>query len=84
MILGLVDEAVASGARRERACLQLGLTERSIQRWRRADVGDDGRAGPRTRPANTFTSAERAKLLEVVNSPAYRDLPTARRDSIAS
>lgn len=75
MILGLVNDAVAAGARRERACLQVGLTERCMQRWRCAAVGDDGRAGPRTRPANAFTSAERATLLEVVNSPEYRDLP---------
>jgi transposase InsO family protein len=75
VILGLLDEAVAAGARRERACEVLGLTERSVQRWSRADVGDDGRAGPRTRRANALTPAERAKVLEVVNSPEYRDLP---------
>ena len=75
MILELVNDAVAAGARRERACQQLGLTERCMQRWRCADVGDDGRAGPRTLPANAFTAAERAKVLEVVNSPEYRDLP---------
>jgi putative transposase len=75
VILELLDEAVRAGARRERACEVLGLTERSVQRWTRADVGDDGRAGPRTRPANALTPAERAKVLEVVNSPEYRDLP---------
>jgi putative transposase len=75
VILELLDEAARAGARRERACEVLGLTERSVQRWRRADVGDDGRAGPRTRPANALTSAERAKVLDVVNSPEYRDLP---------
>lgn len=75
MILDLLEEAVRAGARRERACDVLGLTERSVQRWTRADVGDDGRAGPRTRPANALTPAERAKVLEVVNSPEYRDLP---------
>ena len=75
MILGLVDEAVASGARRERACTQVGVDERSMQRWRRADVGDDGRAGPRTSPANALSSTERAHVLAVVNSPEYRDLP---------
>ena len=75
MILGLVDDAVAAGARRERACLQVGLAERSMQRWRRADVGDDRRAGPRTTMANALSPAERAHVLEVVNSPEYRDLP---------
>jgi hypothetical protein len=47
VILGLVNDAVAAGARRERACLQVGLAERSVQRWR-----DDRRAGPRTSMAN--------------------------------
>lgn len=75
MILGLVNDAVAAGARRERACLQVGLAERSMQRWRRADVGDDRRAGPRTVAANALSPAERAHVLEVVNSPEYRDLP---------
>jgi putative transposase len=75
VILHLLDEAVRAGARRERACEVLGLTERSVQRWSRADVGDDGRVGPRTRSANALTPAERAKVLEVVNSPEYRDLP---------
>ena len=75
MILGLVSDAVAAGARRARACLQVGLAERSVQRWRRAEVGDDRRAGPRTSMANAFSPAERAHVLEVVNSPAYRDLP---------
>ena len=75
MILGLVNDAVVAGARRERACMQVGLDERSMQRWRRADVGDDGRAGPRTSPANALSSAERAHVLAVVNSPQYRDLP---------
>ena len=75
MILGLVNDAVAAGARRERACLQVGLAERSVQRWRRADVGDDRRAGPRTIMANALSPAERAHVLEVVNSPEYRDLP---------
>lgn len=75
MILGLVNDAVAAGARRERACLQVGLAERSMQRWRRGDVGDDRRAGPRTTMANALSPAERAHVLEVVNSPEYRDMP---------
>lgn len=75
MILGMIDGAIDAGARRESACEVVGLASRTVERWRGADVGDDGRAGPRTRPANAFTPAERAKVLEVVNSPEYRDLP---------
>lgn len=74
MILAFIDDAVAAGARREQACAVLGLTERTLQRWRVAGGGDDGRAGPRTRPANALTAAERTRVLEVVNAPEYRDL----------
>lgn len=44
-----------------------------MQRWRGQGVGEDGRAGPKTAPANKLTDAERRKILEVVNSPEYRD-----------
>ena len=71
----MIEEAVDAGARREKACELIGLAERTMQRWREADVGDDGRAGPRTRPTNAFTAAEKATMLAVVNSPEYRDLP---------
>jgi len=75
VILEMIEVAVDAGARREQACEVVGLAGRTVERWREADVGDDGRAGPRTRAANAFTPAERAKVLEVVNSPEYRDLP---------
>lgn len=75
MILDMIDTAVEAGARRAQACEVVGLADRTVERWREADVGDDGRAGPRTRPANAFTAAERAKVLAIVNSPEYRDLP---------
>lgn len=74
MILGMIDEAVEAGARLESACELVGLTDRTVQRWREADIGDDGRAGPRTVPANAFTPAEKATVLNVMNSPEYRDL----------
>jgi len=75
VIIDMIGVAVDAGARRERACEVVGLADRTVERWRGADVGDDGRAGPKTRAANAFTPAERAKVLEVVNSPEYRDLP---------
>ena len=45
MILGLVDEAVAAGARQHKVCELLGLDARTLQRWRTQDIGEDGRAG---------------------------------------
>ena len=75
MILGLIDEAVAAGARRGAASRCAGLSHRSLQRWERAEVGDDGRAGPRTKPANALSAAERKAVIAIVNLPEYRDLP---------
>ena len=74
MILGLVDETVAAGARQSRACAQLNIEPRTLQRWRSQDIGDDGRAGPKSPPSNRLTAKERARVLEIANSPENRDL----------
>ncbi len=74
MILGLVDEAVRAGARLEPACEIVGLSVRTIQRWRQQDGGSDRRHGPRSEPTNKLSAAERQEVLDIVTSPAYRDL----------
>jgi putative transposase len=71
MIRELVEEAVAAGARRWRACEVLGLTVRTLERW--GDLDDDGRHGPNTVPANKLSDAEREKLLAAATSPEFRD-----------
>jgi len=65
---------VQAGARHERACKQLGLDPRTLQRWRKQDIGEDQRAGPTSPPANRLTAAEQHHVLEIVNSPRFRDL----------
>jgi transposase InsO family protein len=74
MILELVDEAVEAGARQKPACELLGLDVRTLQRWRKQDIGHDLRQGPKTVPKNKLSDAERDWVLEVVNWPEYRDL----------
>lgn len=73
-ILGLVAEAVEAGARQQLACELIGLSERTLERWRARDTGDDRRHGPNTTPGNKFSEVERQRVLEVVNSPEYRSL----------
>jgi putative transposase len=73
MILGLIDEAVQGGARQSEACHILGLDRRTVQRWRSLGIGDDGRAGPRTRPTNSLSADERRKVIEIATSPEFRD-----------
>ena len=72
MTCTLIDEAVATGARRAPACRLLGLSVRTLERWRGAHP-IDVRHGPRTAPANALTPAERAALVSVATSAPYRD-----------
>jgi putative transposase len=74
MILQLLDEAVRSGARREKACALLGLSARAVARWRAQGVIDDQRCGPRTSPEHKLTPQERARVLAAANRPEYRNL----------
>jgi len=74
MILGLVDEAVAAGARQSRACAILDLPARTVQRWKKQGIGEDRRAGPKRPPANKLSALEARRILELVNLPEYRDL----------
>jgi putative transposase len=75
MTLALIDEAVSAGARLEKACDVLGLSERTVERWRQEDDGGrDRRAGPHHAPAHQLSVAEKAKVLEVASSPEFRDM----------
>ncbi len=73
MTITLIDEAVASGARVEKACEVIGISARTLERWRKDDECVDRRAGPRHPPPHQLTEAEKAKILEVANSPEFRD-----------
>jgi putative transposase len=72
-MLGLLDEAVTAGARLAPACEVVGLDPRTVQRWRGQGVGEDRRAGPLAKPKNALTAGEKAKVLDLVNSPRFRD-----------
>lgn len=69
----LIDEAVNDGARQERACEELGLSMRTLQRWR--ITPEDGRPGARhDAPANKLSEQECEALLQMANSPGYASL----------
>lgn len=70
-VLELIEEAVASGARQGAACQELGLDERTFQRWRQRPA--DGRSGPKTVPPNTLTARQRRRVLDVLTSERFRD-----------
>ena len=74
MILELIDEAVASGARLHKAAEIVGLSARTVIRWRNSDTDEDRRTGPDKAPGNKLTEEERQQILHVANSPEYRDM----------
>ena len=74
MILALVDEAVAAGAREERAGEVIGIAARTLARWRVEGGGEDRRKGPGAPPAHKLDEAERKRVLDTVNSVTFRDL----------
>lgn len=73
-MLQLVDEAVHDGARECAACSLLGISVRTVQRWRSFGPGGDRRRGPIARPANRLTVAEEEQVIETANLPEFRDL----------
>lgn len=78
-IMTMVTEAMAAGARQERACAAIDLSERTLQRWQR-----DGAAAGDLRPArlqmpvNRLSEDERASVVAIVNSPEFGHLPPSQ------
>lgn len=74
MTIALVDEAVEAGARLSKACEVIGLSARTLERWRKDREGVDRRAGPKHPPAHQLSKAECDKILSVTNSAEFRDM----------
>ena len=79
LVLDLIDEAVGAGARLTPACAVLGLTARTLRRWRALSGSDSGLVDRRTCtpkvPANRLSPEEQEAILAVCNEPEYRSLP---------
>ena len=74
MIINLIDKAVESGARLKKAADIIGLSARTIIRWRQLGGGQDQRKGPLTAPANKLSNQERQQIIDTSNSASFRDL----------
>jgi putative transposase len=79
-VIELIEEAVAAGARKARACALLGLSVRTVQRWTRdGGVIEDRRpSAERPTPPNALSEAERVAVREVCNSPEHASLPPSQ------
>lgn len=74
MIVDLIDKAIESGARLKKAATTMGISARTIIRWRQKGGGQDQREGPLTAPANKLSEQERQQILDISNSAPFRDL----------
>src|SRR5690606_25703303 len=79
MAITLIAEAVHAGARQSKACAVLGLTCRTLRRWRAADSLIDRRKGAsRKRCRHALTAGEKEDSPAACNSPEYQGLPPSQ------
>jgi len=77
-VVELTNEACAAGARQSKACKVIGISFRTLQRWREGGrVQADGRgiAATRRKPRNKLSSLERQTVQDVANSQEFAHLP---------
>jgi putative transposase len=73
-VITLVRDAIAAGARQDRACGAISLSERTLQRWQRDQCRGDQRPMRVQAPKNKLSPSERQALLVVANSDEFAHL----------
>ena len=66
-IMALVSDAIESGARQDRACASICLSERTLQRWQHDRRRCDQRPIRVQTPKNKLSALEREHLVAVAN-----------------
>jgi transposase InsO family protein len=77
----VIQQAVNAGARLSKACEELGISVRTIQRWNQApdSIREDGRIfAERPAPANKLTEDEHQQILEACNEKRFQNLPPSQ------
>ena len=74
LVMDLVGDAIAAGARQERACSAISLSARTLQRWQRDQSRCDQRPTRVQAPKNQLSEPERQSLLTVANSDEFAHL----------
>ena len=76
----LINKAVALGARQAKACEVIGLSIRTLQRWRiDGAIGEDKRpTAIRPEPLNKLSAQERQAVIDVCNVQEFASLPPSQ------
>jgi len=77
-IITMVREAMSSGARQDRACAVISLSERTLQRWQVDQSRGDQRPERMQTPTNNLSAQERKHVLTVANSDEFGSLPPSQ------
>ena len=78
-IMQWVEAANAAGARCHKACELLGITPRTLQRWRQCEeLPGDARSTRSYVPANKLSDQERERIVAVANSAEFAHLPPSQ------
>jgi putative transposase len=80
IIIELVNEAVAAGARQSLACKEVRITPRTLQRWTnpKLPVEDQRPHAKRPKPKHRLTDYERQKILQQLNKPEFAGKPPSQ------
>ena len=70
--------AQLAGARVEVIAECLGISEKTIERWRKNPAKLDGRKGAQKVVVQALSQEEKANILHVVNTPRFRDMPPSK------
>lgn len=80
MAIELIEEAAKSGARKKMACRELGISQRTLQRWLREStpLGDQRALAKRPAPRNKLSNEEIKAIIKVANQPEFQSLPPSQ------
>ena len=80
LLVGWLNEAITAGARRAPACVEVGISLRTLQRWSLPEtILADGRTTTvRPMPSNALSELERQGIIMLCNSKAYAHLPPSQ------
>jgi len=76
-----IEEACKTGARQNKACALLGITERTLQRWKNTadqSIRKDQRQYSKSTPANKLLPEEKQEIIKICNTEEYVNLPPSQ------
>jgi putative transposase len=80
MAIKLIDQAVQSGASLPKACAVIGLSARTLRRWKQSpDLQDQRHLAAQSREvSHALTEQEKQEIVSVCNQPEYQSLPPSQ------